>query len=187
MGRFINADAFLTTNLAAKNINLFAYCCNNPIIYIDGNGYARTHFEALSYDDQTSTNSLKQWEAVGVEYKSNGPGKGGQIVNSYLIRGGEDITAYVLGIMQHPLYQDDIGGTLEGVYFEWIIHNALYDVGAFLQIESIKKKAADLDFGNTIYNDEHGPFNIASAIMWGLYYIAFPDQAQKDLQTYLLK
>ena len=90
---------------------------------------------------------------------------------------------YILAIMRDPRYKDDISGTFEGVYYEWIVHNALYDFGALLNSESIKKKAADLDFGGTIYDDDHG---IGSGLMWGFYMMVLPEQAQQDLTTHLL-
>ena len=170
---------------------MFSYCNNCPAMFIDSSGYARVHVEAICYDGRPGSSGkeespIKEWEDEGVKYKSNGPGKGGRIVKSHLIRDSKEICAYILEIMQHPVYQDDIGGTLEGVYFEWIIHNGLYDIGVLIKSEQMMAKAADLDFGNTIYDDKHGPYNIGSAIMWGMYQIAFPSQAQQDLQTHLI-
>lgn len=39
VGRFINADAFISTGQGLLDNNMFAYCLNNPINYADQNGY----------------------------------------------------------------------------------------------------------------------------------------------------
>ena len=38
MGRFLNADALVSTGQGVLGNNMFAYCCNNPVKYIDPNG-----------------------------------------------------------------------------------------------------------------------------------------------------
>ena len=38
-GRFINADAFVSTGQDVLGNNMFAYCLNNPINYTDANGF----------------------------------------------------------------------------------------------------------------------------------------------------
>ena len=40
LGRFINADAFVSTGQGILGNNMFAYCGNNPVNYIDPMGYA---------------------------------------------------------------------------------------------------------------------------------------------------
>ena len=42
IGRFINADVMLDTE-TVLGFNLFAYCGNNPIMYVDPTGYGRTY------------------------------------------------------------------------------------------------------------------------------------------------
>ena len=37
-GRFINADIFVSTGIDLLDSNMYAYCCNNPVIYADYNG-----------------------------------------------------------------------------------------------------------------------------------------------------
>ncbi len=39
IGRFINADGFITTGQGVLSYNMFAYCGNNPIIYSDPSGH----------------------------------------------------------------------------------------------------------------------------------------------------
>ena len=38
IGRFINADGYVTTDIEPIAMNMFAYCCNNPVRYYDPNG-----------------------------------------------------------------------------------------------------------------------------------------------------
>ena len=38
VGRFLNADAFVSTGQGILGNNMFAYCGNNPVVRIDGNG-----------------------------------------------------------------------------------------------------------------------------------------------------
>ena len=38
MGRFLNADGYVTTGSVAPAANMFAYCLNNPIMYSDDGG-----------------------------------------------------------------------------------------------------------------------------------------------------
>ena len=37
-GRFINADGYITTGQGVLSYNMFAYCLNNPVMYIDPSG-----------------------------------------------------------------------------------------------------------------------------------------------------
>ena len=37
-GRFINADGYVTTGQGLISYNMYAYCCNNPIMYVDYSG-----------------------------------------------------------------------------------------------------------------------------------------------------
>jgi len=38
-GRFLNADAFVSTGQGVLGNNMFAYCNNNPVMYVDPRGY----------------------------------------------------------------------------------------------------------------------------------------------------
>lgn len=54
MGRFINADAFASTGQGILGHNMFVYCNNNPVVYIDATGTAPQH--STVYLKQTSSN-----------------------------------------------------------------------------------------------------------------------------------
>ena len=49
IGRFINADSFAATGQGVLGNNMFAYCLNNPCIYIDISGHKPTY--SLDTDD----------------------------------------------------------------------------------------------------------------------------------------
>ena len=50
MGRFINADAFASTGQGLLGNNMFAYCGNNPINYVDPSGQLFTDIFAVCVD-----------------------------------------------------------------------------------------------------------------------------------------
>ena len=51
VGRFINADGIIGANQDLQGYNLFAYCSNNPVMYVDPNGNQKI---AVIYDSRTS-------------------------------------------------------------------------------------------------------------------------------------
>ena len=66
IGRFINADGYISTGQGVTSYNMFAYCNNNPVMYIDPRG--TDSFEVVEFFDDliefmfkmisiTSTNS----------------------------------------------------------------------------------------------------------------------------------
>ncbi|MBR4017895.1 MAG: RHS repeat-associated core domain-containing protein [Oscillospiraceae bacterium] len=38
IGRFLNADSFVSTGQGILGYNIFAYCGNNPVLYTDSTG-----------------------------------------------------------------------------------------------------------------------------------------------------
>ena len=52
MGRFINADIYVSTGQGIIGNNMYAYCNNNPVMYVDINGFAPQSIaeQALNYD-----------------------------------------------------------------------------------------------------------------------------------------
>ena len=45
IGRFINADVFVSTGTGLLGFNMFAYCSNNPVMFVDPDGYWEVEFE----------------------------------------------------------------------------------------------------------------------------------------------
>lgn len=49
-GRFLNADVYCDTGTdTTLSTNMFAYCENNSVNYIDNGGYARKKYDATKY------------------------------------------------------------------------------------------------------------------------------------------
>ena len=51
MGRFINADALVSTGQGVLGNNMFAYCRNNPVCRIDASGYGDVDFKETNADE----------------------------------------------------------------------------------------------------------------------------------------
>ena len=71
---------------------------------------------------------------------------------------------------------EDIVGSTFGVVYEWVFHNAAYDVGTTFGIDSIVTAAEHLDVGKTIYDDIRDPLTpkwYMSEFMKGSYYLTF--------------
>ena len=54
MGRFINADALVSTGQGVLGNNMFAYCNNNPVIYTDRTGNIPQFFPITFEEDKRS-------------------------------------------------------------------------------------------------------------------------------------
>ena len=59
VGRFISPDAILGANGGLQGYNLFAYCNNNPVMYIDPNGFASMAFYTGNFDPMRSLMQLR--------------------------------------------------------------------------------------------------------------------------------
>ena len=70
MGRFISADEYLSTGQGVLGINMFAYCRNDPVIYLDTTGNAiETVFDIISLGAsiaEVSVNPFDPWAWVGL-------------------------------------------------------------------------------------------------------------------------
>ena len=161
---------------------MFAYCLNNPIKYIDSSGNRACLPEDFDCGSPKEDNIMDKWEKEGVVYISYGKNKGGQIKNSNKITDGKEMTEYATYLVTHSPYKDDISGSVEGVVFEWEVHN-----WAFLFFDAIgnaarTESARSVDFGNTIFDDYHLGF---TQIMWAGYFLGDPVQYHADLTIYL--
>ena len=173
---------------------MFAYCQNNPAGYVDSFGLRpvsvlerfgdtsiptpppkRKKEKANSNESSTKSKTvMDKWQEKGVTYKSNGAGKGGKIENSYLIKEYEDIYEYSEYLVNESEYRDDFTGSVEGVVFEWDIHNIIYYYGP----PQWEDNARDVDFGRTIFSDSHKGLNM---VMWLGFYLNYPEQYYSDL------
>ena len=168
---------------------MFAYCINNPVSCADSLGLRPVsileRFGDVSIpappkkvkNKESSTqnkNVMDKWQEKGVTYKSNGTGKGGKIENSYLIKEYKDIYEYSEYLVNESEYRGDFTGSVEGVVFEWDIHNVIYYYGP----SQWEDNAKDVDFGRTIFSDSHKGLNM---VMWFGFYLTYPEQYYSDL------
>lgn len=186
MGRFINADVFASTGQGLLGNNMFAYCGNNPVCFSDPSGHILVGIlgeasgwlhtkDQMTYDEKLAV--VTKYEELGVEYIPSPSGNGGQILNSHLIKDGREMTLYSLYLIQNT---DDFSGSVEGMVFEWWLHNVICDVFQNRPNSSYYISAKDVDLGRTIYDDRH----CVSKIMWAAYSILYPEQAKSDLYVY---
>ena len=129
-------------------------------------------------------NIMEKWEAHGVKYISaDGDYTGGKIVNSYKITDPNEMREYATYLLYESEYQNDFLGSVDGVLFEWDVHNMIYYGDPFFSFLGFQWKdpAASVDLGATIYSDPHPGLNV---IMWYLYETAYPIQAQADMKAH---
>jgi RHS repeat-associated protein len=73
IGRFINSDGLLGTSAEIISTNMYAYCQNNPVIFIDPSGYRMRTFSEYVVDSVTSHTVNYYGSALPyIEYKSSG-------------------------------------------------------------------------------------------------------------------
>ena len=162
---------------------MFAYCLNTPVMTYDASG-TRCVSTVSSVDDATiinrceptelENNVMDKWLKKGVKYKSNGAGKGGRIENSYLITKHQDLYEYSDYLVNKSEYRHDFNGSVEGIVFEWDVHNIIYYFGP----AQWEDNARDVDFGRTIFSDSHRGMNM---VMWLGFYLTYPEQYYSDL------
>lgn len=71
-------------------------------------------------------------------------------------------------------YQADFSGSVEGVVFEWDVHNKIYYYGP----SKWENNAKDVDLGRSIFSDSHEGLNI---VMWFSFFLTYPEQYYADL------
>jgi hypothetical protein len=188
IGRFINADGYITTGQGVLSYNMFAYCLNNPVMYSDSSGEWPTLEDVLEFGkdvvDAASTIVGNIWDGIS----------GGTEELIYDIKGKDSIEITNSHTVWNPfaMYRfitenrgDEVSGSTCGIMYEWYIHNITYivGIGAYYTgldpTAEIIKSSADLNFGSTIYDDtSHGVFS--AAMIYG-YVFLFPRTAIGDL------
>ena len=170
---------------------MFAYCGNNPINYTDAIGLAPEYHGDPQYQwawdfgfwlkdvlEEKQEGDRQKIESGEVSYKSNGPGNGARIENSYEITSIPVMIEFV-----NENRGDEIDGSTAGVVFEWVIHNGAHAIGKALGIKSFEDKGKHVDVGNTIYADQRDdPLEaFLSTGMKVVYFITNPFAAIADL------
>lgn len=68
-GRFLNSDNILGINQDMLSYNLFLYVSNNPIAFLDNNGYGKTYVIAYKSNNKENDNSLTSQAEGSIEYE----------------------------------------------------------------------------------------------------------------------
>jgi len=186
IGRWINADSFVSTGQGIIGHNMFAYCQNNVINMKDASGNKAVFYVS---DDLAGDVGRKigEWFAEKIndrldeieEEKEKDStlrfdprtNNGGKIVNSFTVTSIVDIWKYSYDLKQQ--YPDNFEGSYEGIAVEWVVHNIACYV-PFLSLD----RAKDADVGSTIFEDDHTGMNVA---MWAVYAYMYPVQFVSDL------
>ena len=133
VGRFINADGYVSTGQGLIGNNMYAYCNNNPVMYVDPTGEL---FEFIKDAWSWITGKYETWvketdktlEGAGkIEYSSDG-----QMVKFNY----EDIHDY--NIWTSSYYADEIskkglptGRSTQGIFYELLGHYFVYKIDIF--------------------------------------------------------
>ncbi|MBO5316501.1 MAG: RHS repeat-associated core domain-containing protein, partial [Clostridia bacterium] len=167
IGRFINADGYISTGSGLLGYNMYAYCNNNPVMYVDPSGESivliiiliiavvsgltscSTAQESNPSAEKSITDNINMyyddvgWKEgkINVKFSPNGNNPSFQIRNSYEIVDEDDQRAILEYIMNSEYYSQDIyGRTMNSMIIEWQAHNELYN-----QYPSERLKHVDFD------------------------------------------
>ena len=118
-------------------------------------------------------------EQEKVKYQVTQDGSGVKITNSYTVSNPTTMHDYI-----EANRGEEIKGSTTGAVFEWQVHNTAYDLGKVFDNMGVTslgdvliKKGADVDLGNTIYDDNHG---VATKGMIVVYVLLYPMSAGYD-------
>ena len=168
---------------------MFSYCYNDPVNRVDYSGTLPVLYnydpDRESFDEmgrEIAKKLVENYNAFVARYKEveqlkqinsipkfNERDYGGQIENSFVVTDLGDIHTICCDLkMQYP---DKFTGTPAGMTIEWAAHNAAcYVPGVDLQ------RAMHVDFEKTIFSNT----NSFSPIMYGVYYLLFPELCMQE-------
>lgn len=173
-GRFINADGYVSTGQGILGNNMFAYCNNNPVMFVDPTGEMSAlaivgivvvGVIAVAVAVAATANDIYQIvTSVGEATEAEAGDKLGyyvdekngkiQIHNSYKI-----ITPWVQSGLSFYFNHFNrktrgiIKGTTSGVQSEWLVHNLGYALYSIVGNEDQLYKSTHLNIGATPYNN----------------------------------
>ena len=188
IGRFISADAFVSTGQGVLGYNMFAYCNNNPVMGYDPSGEIAISTlitlivgiiaVAATISDINQISGLKLERISSTDNGDTEDNVG--IINSYKIL--TPWVQYGYGFYLNYINEqtrDIIDGTTVGVTYEWMLHNIAYGGASILGLDSFKASAESVDIGKTVFDDSHKGF-IEHALKTP-YIVLFPITAVIDL------
>ena len=187
VGRFLNADAFVSTNTSeVLAANLFVYCKNNMPNAYDPNGtytflcreeerdrekinreraaatakYNNTNVDICSEGDKPEPGKIVVIINPSNVDKNGNPDPNIRICNSNKIRNRYEIEAIINVFMNAPEFDSEVFTRDKASYVnEWVAHNILYDFAEFIGSESMVESARHVDLNE----NENRQF-----IWWGI-------------------
>ena len=124
VGRFISPDAILGANGGLQGYNLFAYCNNNPVMYIDPNGnlyLPNAQFNAIPVCPENIMSQIKNANLNATTKKYSGS----YYVGNYQVHTFNDLKLYnssFFGFSESVEFH----GTIADYYFEMSDNQAMY-------------------------------------------------------------
>ena len=171
-GRFLNADALFDTQSGTPlSTNMFAYCENDPINYIDPYGYA-SYKNSYTYNKSSKTYNITtkiniMWTNLTYKYTiKNGVVKFSFEKNTYwsvLWRGGGKLLAEAIYKVAKSINKNYLKGrSIGGINTEIQLHYIAFKLG----IKKSSSKAADIgaSYGNTGYDSNAWFFEGTNAV-----------------------
>ena len=158
IGRFINADGYVSTGQGLTGNNMFAYCGNNPVNRVDPNGegwlgvvvlvvflvFTLTSCSSSKVVEEITEESInlysdtegkRQEGKINVKFSPDNKDSQGNSNPSFQIENSADICnieqqKFILNyIMESEFYDQDVyGRTIDSMLIEWDAHNELYSV-----------------------------------------------------------
>lgn len=171
-GRFLNADALFDTQSGTPlSTNMFAYCENDPINYIDPYGYA-SYKNSYTYTKSSKTYNITtkiniMWTNLTYKYTiKNGVVKFSFEKNTYwsvLWRGGGKLLAEAIYKVAKSINKNYLKGrSIGGINTEIQLHYIAFKLG----IKKSSSKVADIgaSYGNTGYDSNAWFFEGTNAV-----------------------
>ena len=148
---------------------------------IANTGEKETDAERRWSMEQMKDSPLTRLKGLGITFKPNSDGRGGELTNSYRLTNGKKMRELADYLLNHSSFSPYLAGSVEGFVHEWDLHNVAYKYGKLVGDKDIIKRARNLDIGMTIYDDDHG---LMSSIMRWLYVLKRPRKAGEDKRIY---
>ena len=186
-GRFVNADGYVSTGQGLRGYNMYSYCNNNPVMYIDGSGnfpawvlkiaivvvvaivtttainhginsYNESKIKKEIKDSYTEEEALKEINEVSDQAKVEFTVKDVTITGAYNITSRYDRQKISMIIKRT--------GKLEREYdnfsSEWLFHNVMYD----LNIMRANADPANLEYTQDARWYVRGVTNLLEVLGW---------------------
>ena len=148
IGRFINADAYVSTGQGIIGCNMFAYCGNNPVSFIDTEGCFANKVAMCKLDEGVYVRHYGEGKAISLSIYNQSV-----YIDAYMTFDGGEIDPAILiqGIKQ---------------YWEGEYTNGVYTFNVFITIHQGKSSKGYTITVNS-YNDSSRGYCTWNPFTWG--------------------